>query len=88
MAATSPRGPFEPAQRRRRLPGRQQIAQKHTNWLRDLAVRPNDTVRLTIIARGHEPTRPRHHEPGQIAPLFLPRFDHADKVAVLTKNVP
>ena len=45
-------------------------------------------VRLTVIARGHEPACPRHHEPGQIASLFIPRFDHADKLASLTENAP
>jgi hypothetical protein len=40
------------------------------------------------IAGGHETARPRHHEPGQIASLFLIRFDHADKLASIAENTP
>jgi hypothetical protein len=39
------------------------------------------------IAGGHEPARPRHYEPRQIASLFLIRFDHADKLAPVTENM-
>jgi hypothetical protein len=38
------------------------------------------------IAGGHETARPRHHEPRQIASLFLIRFDHADKLALVTET--
>jgi hypothetical protein len=64
------------------------IQQEHRHRLRDIAVRPDHTVRLTVIARGHQPARSRHHEPGQVAFLFIPRFDHADKLARLTENAP
>ncbi len=68
-------------QRRRRLPRRQQVRQEHRHRLRDITIRPGDTVGLTVIARGHEPPGPRHDEPGKIPSPFFSRFDHADKLA-------
>jgi hypothetical protein len=43
-------------------------------------------IRLTGITGGHETARPRHHQPGQIASVFLIRFDYADKLALVTEN--
>ena len=45
-------------------------------------------ARLEDIAGGHETARPRHHEPRQVASLFLIRFDHADKLAPVTEKPP
>ena len=75
-------------QRRFRLPRRQQVPQEDRHRLHDLAARPDYLVRLMGIASGHETSRPRHHEPGQIAFLFLIRFDHADKLAPVTETLP
>ena len=75
-------------QRRFRLPRRQQVPQENRHRLHDLAAGPDDPIRLTGIAGGHETARPRHHEPRQIASLFLIRFDHADKLAPVTENPP
>ena len=54
----------------------------------DLAARADDAIRLSGVPRGHETACPRHHEPRQIASLFLIRFDHADKLAAMTENTP
>ena len=75
-------------QRRFRLPRRQQVPQENRHRLHDLAAGADDAIRLMGIARGHETARPRHHEPRQIASLFLIRFDHADKLAAITENTP
>ena len=71
-----------------RLPRRQQVPQENRHRPHDLAAGADDAIRLTGIARGHETARPRHHEPRQIASLFLIRFDHADKLAPMTENTP
>ena len=68
-------------QRRFRLPRRQQIPQESRYRLCDYAVGPGNPIRLMDIAGGDETSCPRHHEPGQIASLFLIRIDHADKLA-------
>jgi hypothetical protein len=56
--------------------------------LHDLAARADHAIRLTNIAGRHEVARPRHHELGQVASLFLIRFDHVDKLALVTENPP
>ncbi len=71
-----------------RLARRQQVPQENRHRLHDLAAGADHSIRLTGIASGHETARPRHHEPRQVASLFLIRFDHADKLASVTENPP
>ena len=75
-------------QRQFRLPRRQQVPQENRHRLHNLAAGPHDAIRLMGISGGHETARPRHHEPRQVASLFLIRFDHADKLASVTENPP
>jgi hypothetical protein len=68
--------------------GSQQVPQENRHRLDDLAAGPDYLIGLMGIAGGHETARPGHHEPGQIAFLFLIRFDHADKLAPVTETSP
>jgi len=47
------------------------MPRENRHRLHDLAAGPGYLIGLMGIAGGHETARPRHHEPRQIASLFL-----------------
>ncbi len=68
------------AQRRRRLPRRQQVAQEHRYRFDDLPVSTDEPIGLALVTGKHQTAGPGHNKAGEV-PASLSRFTHAGKLA-------